>query len=69
MLNEKIKEAASKKDTYLESLYSTIEMCDLVIQNAQVFANDRVEQARKLRRETEENIRKREAVLQKESER
>lgn len=70
MLDEKIKDAAaSKKDTYLESLYETIEMCDLVIQNAQVFSSDRVLQAQKLRKETEENIRKREAVLQKESER
>lgn len=68
-IDKKIKDAETKRDTYLESLRETIEVCDLVIQNAQVFSNDRVLQAQKLRKETEENIRKREAVLQKESER
>ena len=50
------------KDTYLESLYSTLEMCDLVLQNRTSFTVDRVERVEKLRQETQEWIRKREAI-------
>lgn len=62
MLDEKIKDAKETRDKYLEGLYETIKMCDLVLQNAQAFSTERVQSAQKLRKETEEYIRKREAI-------
>lgn len=64
-INEMIKDAATKKDkkdTYLEGLYDTLEICDLVLQNSQVFSDEKVLKAQALRRETVENIKKREAI-------
>lgn len=64
-INDKINDAAvrtSAKDTYLEGLYNTLELCDIVLQNSQVLPEEHVLKAQKLRRETMENIRKREAI-------
>lgn len=51
------------EDLYLKSLRDTLTMCDLVIQNRQVLGDEKVQQARKLRAETEERIQKRCRVL------
>lgn len=63
-IDQKIENASKEagKDLYLESLYSTLEMCDLVLQNSQVFSKEKVLKAQKLREETQEYIRKREAI-------
>lgn len=63
-LDQQIREADKKKDTYLQSLQDTVEMCDLVIQNRQVLGEDKVQQAIKLKAETEERIQKRCKVLE-----
>lgn len=51
-----------KEDLYLKSLYNTLEMCDLVLQNSQVLPDEQVVKAQKLRKETQESIQKREAI-------
>ncbi len=51
----------SEKDVYLEGMYSTLEMCDFVIQNADRL-DDKVARAKKLREETLKNIERREAI-------
>ena len=63
-LSTKIESAAKEagKDLYLESLYSTLEMCDLILQNSQVLPDEQVLKAQKLRKETQGNIQKREAI-------
>lgn len=62
-VDKKIENAKKEvKDTYLESMYATIETCDLVIQNSQIFSDDKVLKAKKLREETLGYIKKREAI-------
>ena len=51
-----------KKDEYLEGLYTTLELCDLVIENADKLSADHIAKARKLKEETKVNIAKREAI-------
>ena len=46
----------AKKDYYLQSLYDTLTMCDLVIQNRQALGEEKVQQAKKLKAETEQRI-------------
>lgn len=62
--DERIKDASGRvgKDTYLESLYSTLEVCDMVLQNSQTFSQEHIQKAQKLRKETQEYIHKREAI-------
>lgn len=52
------------EDLYLQSLRDTLTMCDLVIQNQQVLGDEKVQQARKLKAETEERYRQRCRVLE-----
>lgn len=51
-----------EKDTYLESLYTTLEMCDLVLQNKSKFPKEQVERAEQIKLETEGFIKKRESI-------
>lgn len=65
-INEKIKNAAEeKKDSYLESQYATLELCELAIQNKAVLSDEHVAKAEKLKEETIKNIKLRESILQK----
>ena len=43
-------------DVYLDSLYKTLEMCDLVLTNSETFTREDIKNARKLRIETQERI-------------
>lgn len=61
-LDQQIRDADQKKDKYLQSLYDTLTMCDLVIQNRQVLGDGKVQQAKKLKAETEQRIQKRESI-------
>lgn len=49
-------------DEYLVGLYSTIEICDFVLQNEAVMTQEQIEKARKLKEETKINIAKRESI-------
>lgn len=62
VLDEKIEAAATKKDTYLESLKASIEMCELVLEHPEAFEHEQLEKARKVLKETQENVAKREAI-------
>lgn len=65
-IDQKISEASSRvKDTYLESLQATLEMCDIVLQNKAAFPADQIAKTKKLKKETLENIKKRESILEK----
>ena len=55
-------DASRPKDDYLQSLYDTLAMCELVIQNRQVLGEEKVQQAIKLKVETEQRIKKRRAI-------
>lgn len=52
----------NQKDSYLESLRTTMEMCDMILNSRHAFPADQVAKAEKLKIETLENIRKREAI-------
>ena len=69
-LDQQIRDAEQQQekqqDLYLQSLNDTLTMCDLVIQNRQVLGTEKVQQAIKLKAETEERIQKRVRVLEKE---
>lgn len=51
-----------QKDTYLQSLHSTIEVCDLVLQNKGAFTQEQIQKAEQLKKETEKNIQARESI-------
>ena len=55
-------DASHPKDDYLQSLYDTLAMCELIIQNRQVLGEEKVQQAIKLKVETEQRIKKRRAI-------
>lgn len=55
-------DASCPKDDYLQSLYDTLAMCELVIQNRQVLGEEKVQQAIKLKVETEQRIQNRRAI-------
>ena len=62
LMNAKTVEVEREKDEYLDSLYRTVEMCDLTIQNRAKFNPDVVASAERIKRETEERIRLRELI-------
>lgn len=51
-----------QKDTYLKSLCSTLEVCDLVLQNKGTFTQEQIQKAEQLKKETEKNIQARESI-------
>lgn len=55
-------EPVKAHDEYLEGLRSTLELCDLVLQNEHAFSTEQIEKARKLKKDTQVNIEKREAI-------
>lgn len=62
-LDERIRDAAEQKDSYLESQQATLDVCNMVINNRHAFPADQIEKAEKLKAETLERIRKREKIL------
>ncbi|MBR2885019.1 MAG: hypothetical protein IKL42_00345 [Clostridia bacterium] len=57
------------EDMYLDSLYKTLELCDLIIANAdRIVDKKHVEKAYEIKKETEENIVLRKRVLEIEKE-
>lgn len=60
LMNAKTVEIERAKDEYLDSLYRTIEMCELTIQNRAKFNPDVVASAVRIKHETEERIKLRE---------
>lgn len=62
LMNAKTIEIEREKDEYLDSLYRTVEMCDLTIQNRAKFNPDVVAAAERIKRETEERIKLRELM-------
>lgn len=62
-LVDRIHDAASKKDGYIESQLATLDVCDLVLDNRFAFPADQVAKAEKLKAETLDRIQKREKIL------
>lgn len=62
-LDEKICNAAEKKDSYIESQQATLDVCEMVINNRHAFPADQVAKAEKLKAETLDRIRMREKIL------
>lgn len=62
-LDERLRDAADWKDSYLEGLQATLDVCNMVINNHFAFPADQVKKAEKLKGETLKNIQKREGIL------
>ena len=63
LMNAKTVEIEREKYEHLDSLYRTVEMCDLTIQNRTNFNPDFVATAERVKQETVEQIKLRELTL------